>query len=162
FLEGNHEARISKYLHNYAPAVAGLVPSLEQLLGFEEYEVTYCAQPYQICDNLLAIHGNKLSTSQNSAGQSAFKERMRHGQSIVQGHSHRAGLIADTQGEKRFYSMECGHLMDISQAGYLDFNGVANWQQAFGLIRIDGGTAFPSIHYIDDGRATVDGYWVYG
>lgn len=157
FIEGNHEARISSYLRNYAPALMGLVPSLGELLSFDKYEVKYVDQPFQVAPGFLAIHGNKLSSTQNSAGQSAWKERMRHGSSIVQGHSHRAGLIADTQGKRRFYSMECGHLMDIKLAHYLDFHGTANWQQAFGILRVIEGCTYPELYYIDKGKTVVNG-----
>lgn len=157
FIEGNHEARVSSYLRNYAPAIAGLVPSLDKLLWFDNYKVHYVDQPYQVAPGFLAIHGKALSSTQNSAGQSAWKERMRHGSSIVQGHSHRAGIVADTQGKRRFYSMECGHLMDIKQAHYLDFNATANWQQAFGVLRVIEGCTYPELYYIDKGKTVVNG-----
>lgn len=160
FLEGNHEARIASYLRNYAPAIKGLVPSLNELLSFEENGVQYRDQPYQVAPGFLAIHGNKLSSTQNSAGQSAWKERLRHGSSIVQGHSHRAGIVADTQGKRRYYAMECGHLMDVGKAHYLDFKGISNWQQAFGILRVVDGRTFPELHYIDSGKAVVNGQTV--
>jgi predicted phosphodiesterase len=156
WIEGNHELRIRSYLHAYAPALLGVVPSFAELMEFDRFNVQYREQPYKVGPGVLAIHGNKMSSTQNAAGQSAYKERMRFGASIVQGHTHRAGLGYDTQERTRFW-MECGHLLDIKKADYLDFKGTANWQQALGLIRVVGNKAFASLHYIDKGTTVVEG-----
>lgn len=149
FLVGNHEDRIGSYLRRYAPAVMGIVPSLPELLDFAGLGVGLQAQPYRLAPGVCAIHGKLLSSVLGSAGQSAFKERVRHGTSIVQGHSHRLGLGWDRQDRARFW-MECGHLADPAQAGYLDF-GHANWQQGYGLLEMRGDLVFPSVHAIHDG-----------
>lgn len=156
FIMGNHEDRLAKYVKTYAPALAGLVPDIPTLLDFDEYEVQLQPQPYAVAPGVLAIHGNLLSSTLNSAGQSAYKERQRFGQSIVQGHSHRLGLGFDTQERTRFW-METGCLIDLKQAGYLDFTGVANWQHGFGMLHIRGSRVFPEIHHIKDGTSVWTG-----
>lgn len=155
FIPGNHEARINSYTKSYAPAVAGLVPSLPELLGFEEYNVAYHPSTYDVAPGTRAIHGKLLSSVLGGAGQSAFKERMRHGTSIVQGHSHRLGIGYDTQDRTRFW-MECGHLCDVDKAGYLEFAGQANWQQGFGVLHVRDEQVFPSVHMISNGRSAFD------
>ena len=150
FIQGNHEARIGSYLRKYAPALAGLVPSLPDLLELDRFGVGFRAQPYRIAPGVSAIHGNLLSSVLSSAGQSAFKERARHGTSIVQGHTHRLGLGWDMQERPRFW-MEAGHLCDPSKAGYLDFKGQANWQQGFGVLHVLGERVFPEVHAIHNG-----------
>jgi hypothetical protein len=156
FISGNHEDRIKKYLHTVAPAFVGLMPSLGELLEFEQFEVQEKGARYPIAPNTLAIHGNKLCSTQQGAGQSAFKERMRHGRSIVQGHSHRLGIGWDSQEKDRFW-LEAGHLMEPGKAHYLDFPGVVNWTQGFGLLELHKGHVFPSVHAIQSGTTCVAG-----
>jgi UDP-2,3-diacylglucosamine pyrophosphatase LpxH len=151
FIPGNHEARISSYINTYAPAVSGIVPALPELLGFADYRVSYHPVSYNIAPGVKAIHGKALSSVLGAAGQSAFKERTRHGMSIVQGHSHRLGVGWDRQERPRFW-MECGHLYDTAKAGYID-HGVANWQQGFGILSINGDQVFPTVHAIHDGAS---------
>lgn len=155
FIKGNHEARIDSYLKRYAPALTGLVPSLPDLLEFDHFRVDFCAQPYRLAPGVSAIHGNLLSSVLGAAGQSAFKERQRHGTSIVQGHTHRLGLGWDRQETSRFW-MECGHLCDPGKASYLDFKGQANWQQGFGVLHVRGEKVFPSVHVIHGGASAFD------
>ncbi len=155
FIPGNHEARISSYVNTYAPAVSGLVPSLPELLDFNTYNVEYVPGVYDVAPGTIAIHGKMLSSVLGSAGQSAFKERMRHGHSVVQGHTHRLGIGYDTQDRTRFW-MECGHLYDTAKAGYLDFAGKANWQHGFGVLHVRDDKVFPSVHLIDDGVSAFD------
>jgi hypothetical protein len=155
FISGNHEDRIARYVSTYAPAVRGLVPDLSELLEFAAYGVELRAQPYAIAPGVSAIHGKALSSVLGAAGQSAFKERTRHGTSIVQGHSHRLGLGWDYQERSRFW-MECGHLTSAAALGYCDFDH-ANWQQGFGLIKVSqSGQVFPTVHAIDNGTSAFD------
>lgn len=151
FIPGNHEHRINTYVHAYAPAVAGLVPELPELLDFRTYDVSYHASTYAVAPGTLAIHGKALSSVLGAAGQSAYKERTRHGLSIVQGHSHRLGLGFDHQERDRFW-MECGHLTSAKALGYMDFDH-ANWQQGFGVLHIRDDQVFPTIHRIDNGMS---------
>lgn len=155
FIPGNHEARISSYVNTYAPAVSGLVPSLPELLDFDRFDVSYHPGVYDVAPGTIAIHGKMLSSVLGSAGQSAFKERMRHGVSVVQGHTHRLGIGYDTQDRTRFW-MECGHLYDTAKAGYLDFKGKANWQHGFGVLHVRDNKVFPSVHLIDNGTSAFD------
>jgi predicted phosphodiesterase len=149
FIMGNHEDRILTYTKTYAPAIAGLVPSLPELLDFDEHRVTLRQQPYTVGPGVSVIHGKALSSVLGAAGQSAFKERTRHGTSVVQGHSHRLGIGWDTQERSRFW-MECGHLTHPAMLGYTDF-GMANWQQGFGIVHIKDDAVFPTVHAIHDG-----------
>jgi UDP-2,3-diacylglucosamine pyrophosphatase LpxH len=156
FIAGNHDTRIRNYVLSTAPALKGIVRDYPELLDFEGYGVVEKKQPYRVAPGVAAIHGNKLSSTQNAAGQSAFKERMRHGVSIVQGHTHRLGIGWDSQEKDRFW-LECGHLKDIRKAHYLDYESVANWQQGFGALRIDGQRVFPTAQKITRGVTFFDG-----
>lgn len=155
FIPGNHEARISTYVTTYAPAVAGLVPSLPELLDFDRFDVAFSPGVYHVAPGTVAIHGKMLSSVLGAAGQSAFKERMRHGYSVVQGHTHRLGIGYDTQDRTRFW-MECGHLYDVAKAGYLDFASQANWQHGFGVLHVRGDDVFPTVHRISNGHSAFE------
>lgn len=156
WIEGNHELRVRTYLHKYAPALRGIVPSVPELLEFDIWDIEEMPQPYKIAPGTLAIHGYRMSSTQQAAGQSAYKERMRFGMSVVQGHTHRAGLGFDTQERTRFW-METGHLLDLSQADYLEFPKTANWQQGFGLLHVSGNRVHPELFYIQAGKTYVSG-----
>lgn len=158
FIPGNHDIRIQKYIDLHAPALRGVVRDYPDLLMFENYGVDHAGavegslqiDPYKVAPGTVAIHGELLSSTQQAAGQSAYKERHRLGKSIVQGHTHRLGLGWDTQERDRFW-MECGHLKDVRQATYLSYVGQANWQQGFGSLVIDGKSVYPTIHKIHKG-----------
>lgn len=156
WLEGNHEQRVRTYLHKYAPALKGIVPSVPELLRFAEFGVEEMKQPYRVAPGTVAIHGKRMSSTQNAAGESAYKERMRFGLSVIQGHTHRAGIKFDTQERTRF-SMECGHLLDIRQADYLEFPEQSNWQQAIGLVHVDKQRVFPELYLVQHGRTVIRG-----
>jgi hypothetical protein len=153
FLEGNHEARIRKYVTSVAPALAGIVRMVPELLDFKGFDVQPQGQPYRIAPDTVAIHGDLLS---KDAGKSAWKEMMRHGRNVVQGHSHRLGLMFETSDRTRF-ALEAGWLGDIRRAGYLSFKGVANWQQGFGELRVIGNRVFPSVIRVQGGTIAVAG-----
>lgn len=156
FLLGNHEDRIQNYIEKYAPALIGVARTVPELLEFERFGVELMDQPYGIAPGVRAIHGKRLSSTQQAAGQSAYKERMRMGHSIVQGHTHRLGVGWDTQERSRFW-LEAGCLLDLRKADYLDFRGVANWQQGFAMLHVDGSKVWPEVVPIHGGRAVLHG-----
>lgn len=141
-IEGNHEARLRAYVQQHAPALAGLVPTIPELLDLADLGINLQAQPLTLGQGVVAIHGKRLSSTQSAAGQSAYKERVRHGRSVVQGHTHRLGVGWDTADKTRFW-FECGWMGDITRAGYLDFAGVANWQLGLGALVVDGNHVSP-------------------
>lgn len=153
---GNHEDRLENYLKKYAKAVYG-VDALDtaQFGHFNAFDITVKPQPYSIGPGVRAIHGGLLGPT---AGASAIKELNRQGHSIVQGHSHRLGLLYKTTDKSRF-AMECGWLGDIRKAAYLNY-GVADWRTGFGLLTVSRDRAYPSLVSVDPGGAfLVEGKW---
>jgi predicted phosphodiesterase len=142
WLAGNHEDRLRAYVNNFAPALRDIVPSMRDLMRLDTHRVKAPrVQPHTVAPGTVAIHG-KLLASQ--AGMSARKEMLRHNQSIVQGHTHRLGVIYETTDRTRF-ALEAGWLGDIRKATYLDFPGVANWQSGFGYFYRDGNRVAPGV-----------------
>jgi hypothetical protein len=87
---------------------------------------------------------------------------MRHGKSVVCGHTHRAGLAAYTasSGGKighTLYGLEVGNLMDFKSAKYLK-GGSGNWQQGFGILYVNNKKVSPVFVPIEkDGSFIVEG-----
>ena len=155
WVSGNHEDRLRSYVHTYAPALATIVPSVAELMNLEKHGVRHYRQPYAIEPGVSCIHGKLLASV---AGSSARKEMLRHGTSIVQGHTHRLGVIYETSDRTRF-ALEAGWLGDIRRAGtYLDFPGVANWQTGFGFLGVDNKRITPGVVPVHErGRFTFHG-----
>jgi UDP-2,3-diacylglucosamine pyrophosphatase LpxH len=154
WLRGNHEARLSSYVNNYAPALKSVVPSWRDLMDLDKHNVLSPAQPWKIAPGTIGIHGNLLAPK---AGFSAHKEMVRHGQSIIQGHTHRLGVIHENTDRQRF-ALEAGWLGDIRKATYLDFPGVANWTTGFGYLHVDGKRVTPGVVQVHErGRFTFHG-----
>jgi predicted phosphodiesterase len=157
FVHGNHDDRLRSYCATYAPALLDILPSLPELMKLDSFGVKYPKpQPYRIEPGVSCIHGKLLATS---AGLSARKEMLRHGTSIVQGHTHRLGVIYETTDRQRF-ALEAGWLGDIRRAGtYLDFPGVANWQSGFGFLSVDNKTVSPGVVPVHErGRFSFHGH----
>jgi hypothetical protein len=151
---GNHEVRLRNYLMKYAQGLDGLrVLELNEFCHFDKYDIQVKGQPYAIAPGVAAIHGDKLGIT---AGASALKELRRHGRSVVQGHSHRLGVVYHTTDKRRF-AAEFGWLGDIRKASYLSF-GVADWQLGFGLLTVTPHEAIPELIPVQpNGSFTVRG-----
>lgn len=156
FISGNHDDRLRTYCATYSPALLDILPSLPELMRLDQFGVKYPQpQPYRIEPGVSCIHGKLLH---RQAGLSARKEMLRHGQSVVQGHTHRLGIVYETTDRTRF-ALEAGWLGDIRRAGsYLDYPGVANWQQGFGHLQVDGKRVTPGVvHVHEKGRFAFHG-----
>lgn len=153
-LLGNHCERWKNYLSRYAPGVFGMRDlTIEKRFHFEKFNIPILKQPHPIAPGVIAIHGDKLS---QDAGGSAKKMMLFHGKSVVQGHSHRLGIVYHTTDKRRF-AAELGWLGDQSQAAYLKL-GQANWQNGFGLLTVSGNEVTPELIPVQpNGSFTVRG-----
>lgn len=130
---GNHEKRIESYLKNKAPAFSSLRSlKLENLMNLSDYGIVRLPDNFDVVPGWVTHHGDYASLS-DIAGRSASNYSSKVGKSVIMGHTHRAGIIAESFGYnsrwKWRYGVEVGHAMDTKKAGYT--NGVANWQKAF-------------------------------
>lgn len=158
---GNHEKRIKTYLRTKAPALSSLRElNLENLLRLDELGFVGLPDNYDIAPGWVTHHGDFASLS-DIAGRTASNYSSKIGKSVIIGHTHRAGIIAESYGYnsrwKWRYGVEVGHAMDTRKAGYT--NGVANWQKAFAILDVyDSGKYInPTLTY-----ARPDGSFVYG
>jgi hypothetical protein len=157
---GNHEKRVEKYLRDKAPALQSLVDlKLENLMRLAEFGSVRLPDHYDIAPGWVSHHGDNASLS-DIAGRTAGNYSAKIGKSVIIGHTHRAGVTAESYGynsqSKTRYGMEVGHGMDLKKAGYT--NGVANWQKAFGYLEVwkKGRYIQPSVTY-----ARSDGSFVF-
>lgn len=148
---GNHEKRVEKYLRDKAPALQSLESlKLENLMHLDDLGFERLPDHYDITPGWVTHHGDNASLS-DIAGRTAGNYAAKIGKSVIIGHTHRAGITAESYGYngrwKTRYGMEVGHGMDPRKAGYT--NGVANWQKAFGYLEVwdKGRYVQPSVTY---------------
>lgn len=157
---GNHEKRIEKYLRDKAPALSSLESlKLENLMSLAEFGMERLPDNYDIAPGWVTHHGDYASLS-DIAGRTAGNYSSKIGKSVIIGHTHRAGITAESTGYnsrvKTRFGVEVGHGMDLRKAGYT--NGIANWQKAFGYLEVwdEGKYIHPYITY-----ARPDGTFVF-
>ena len=123
------------------PAFAAL-PELrfENWLGLKDLGITYWRDPMPIAPNWIVLHGDEGSVAQKG-GLTALGLAIKHGKSVVCGHTHRGGLSGLTMASggvlgHTLWGLEVGNLMSFKSARYLK-GGSGNWQQGFGLLYVD-------------------------
>lgn len=164
-LEGNHDERPRVYADRYSPALANdprQPYGFEQLLDFDGFGVMKLPEFYTIAPEWVFTHGHRgnISLSQIS-GNTATNAAKKFGKSVMMGHTHRAGIGFYSAGYgqevgKQLCGVELGNLMDMRKAQYLK-GGTANWQQAFGVMRVDGKHVQVEVVNVHDGKFIVDG-----
>lgn len=158
----NHDDRIETYVRKYAPGLDGL-PELriESFLQLESINCRFHREPYELAPGWLLLHGDEASLIQTSGG-TAMGLAKRTGRSVVCGHTHRMGIQHHHSAFRgsivsALWGFEVGHLMDMRQASYLKA-GIANWQQGFGILVVDGQDVLPlGIPMRADGSFWFDG-----
>jgi hypothetical protein len=158
----NHTDRLYNSIMKRLPGLLGAPEfELENFLKLDMLGITYHKDPWEIAPKWLLLHGDEGSVNQ-TGGQTALGLAKRTGMSVVCGHTHRAGLLHYTESyggktNRTIWGMEVGNLMKQNQASYLK-GGIANWQQAFGILYIDGNKVTPQLVPIQsDGTFIVDG-----
>jgi predicted phosphodiesterase len=160
-VRSNHTDRLFNYIANQAPGLMGIPElQLENFLRLPELGITYHKKPMPIAPNWIAVHGDHGRISQ-VAGQTALKQALQHGKSVVCGHTHRLGLTHATEASggvigRILTGLEVGNSMQFSKASYT--HGSANWQQGFGMLYLDGKNVTPvAVPVHKDGSFVVEG-----
>lgn len=170
-MRSNHADRIQKYLAKYAPAMSRTSwNQYERIMGYGHQPlldnrsavlpITYHSKPFQFARGWVLMHGDESGMNQTSGG-TALGLAKKLGVSVICGHTHRAGVQHMNVGFNGKFTteltgLEVGHLMDMRRAGYLGF-GAANWQQAFGVLRIRKGIVYPELVFIRNRKFVVEG-----
>lgn len=146
---GNHDERITTYIRKYAPALDGIKAlELDSLLHLDKHKIVGHDRIFDIAPGWVCAHGHEGALSR-IAGSTAMSLARRVGKSVVCGHVHRAGLQNESTGLNgriitQLTGMEVGHAMRLKDAHYLK-TGAANWQQACGVLTVDGNRVQPHL-----------------
>lgn len=136
FYEGNHEARLLRYLSNNAPQLAkladedGYVLSLPRLLKLKELGITWIPyfKHHVERGNVVVEHGD---IARAKAGYTAHAMLDRRGSSGVSGHTHRLALICRTQGDHERFWVENGSLCRRNMSS--PYTKKPDWIQGFSI-----------------------------
>lgn len=183
-IEGNHDARMQRFIQANALAAFGLkqadaaaddwpVMSIPFLLRLDDLRVRYIdAYPAATdWDNDLTrnIHGTK--TNSKGSTMSQYVHELPHINTWA-GHTHRAEVVYRTVlGERsrpiESYAANPGVLCRVDGAvpsvhGAIGSDGrpatvVEDWQQGFGLLYYNDRESWPQVHRIRDGATILDG-----
>jgi hypothetical protein len=149
---GNHDERAEKYAIERAPA---LIPEdgpnpyrADILLDFDGFGVEDVGGFYDLAPGWVSTHGHLGTPLRQVGGGSAIAAARKIGKSIVQGHTHRMGIIHETTGYSAkattVTGFEVGNMMDMRKADYvMRKSGMANWHSGFGVLYVDGNTVQP-------------------
>jgi hypothetical protein len=144
FLEGNHEQRLDRYLTRKASELADIVPSLVEMLQFDEHDIQ--SVPYGKSISFLGFcftHGNFVSAF---SAYTARRHYERYHSSGANGHTHRLGSYSHTDMHGRSHTwleMGCLCRRDMEYV-----KGVANWQQGFITARVHNGALVPTLVHV--------------
>lgn len=157
----NHDDRLSKYVADNAPGLAGLPElEIEEFMGLNELGITFHKKPFQVAPGWLLMHGDE-GTLSRVPGMTALGLARRTGMSVASGHTHRGALTNESYGHsgrvtKSIFGLEVGCMMDVKKAEYMKA-GITNWMQSVGVLVIDGKDVFPQLLPITNGKLHFNG-----
>ena len=146
-IRSNHTDRLYNRVMRSAPGLLGAPElELENFLRLPALGITFHKEGWDgIAPGWCALHGDEAGVSQ-VAGQTAQGLAKKTGKSVVCGHTHRLGLqpystsVGGTL-TRTLWGFEVGNLMELKEAKYT--KGIANWQQGFGILYVDGKNVTP-------------------
>jgi hypothetical protein len=134
--EGNHEARLSKFITANAPELSespGL--TMEDFCGFADFDAKY-VHPYGNgvdWHGILVAHGNRVNAHSAGSAKAEFGDS---GTSLIMGHTQRLGAYYVTDRTGTHAAFENGCMCRIDPGGAApSMRGprVNNWQQGFAV-----------------------------
>lgn len=124
YLQGNHEARLQKYLWTRAPELEGLRSlRLPRLLGLSDLSIDWVGSGILRWPGLVWKHGNFV---RSKSGVTATAELERLWRSGVSGHTHRLAQVFKRNDAGVFTWVEAGCLCDLDPE-YVE-GQTADWQ----------------------------------
>jgi len=127
YVQGNHEARLRKYLWKKASELASLrALNIDALLRLRELNITYHEKMHKIGD-LYFFHGEVIRQHSGYTAKAMFD---RKGVSLIHGHTHRDGkyTLRNLNGQYAVWENYC---LCSLEPEYIDF---PNWTQGFAYI----------------------------
>jgi len=149
YLEGNHEARMTRAINKQIPAAYGLtrphsdlpVLSVPNLLGLDQIGIEYIGDypkgEVWISENLRAVHGSVVRAKSGATATAVLDAGTQA--STLFGHVHRRELasrtLVDHNGPRTISAFCPGCLCKID--GTVPGRGVPNWQNGLGVVDFD-------------------------
>lgn len=132
YIEGNHEARVEKWVGDH-PVLTDLPDmDLNNLLRLNDYGFANSGKmvldAYLANNEVIITHG--IHTGSNKAGFAARFEMARYGISGFSGHTHRMAQYFERSKRSLKTWFECGHMQEW-QPHYL--KAFPNWQQGLAI-----------------------------
>jgi hypothetical protein len=159
YVTGNHEFRLRKYLVNEAPALHNVMPSVDELLRLKELDIKWVDLPehlssfkdvYTDWHGVLIGHFNKYNRNSAYTAKALVDDK---GVSIVQGHTHRAGVFFKENYKRHLFGIENGCMCRIDKTHEVN----PNWQHACTVLTLKNGTIYPELIKIENYRAVYGG-----
>lgn len=145
FLEGNHEARIRKYILNKAPDLAGLdATRVDNLLQLQKIGWDFIAEhKFYAINDLYFTHGEYANA------HSPLKHINEYNVSVVHGHTHHISCKYQRGLDKTIQGWELGCLCSMDVGA--EYVKKANWQHGFGTATFNKGRWWIQAYHIQDG-----------
>jgi hypothetical protein len=145
--EGNHEARLNKYLWSRAPELASL-PGLDirNIFSLDDLRIHYKTKETEV-GGVVMTHGHIVRAH---SGWTAKAMMEGYGQSVIHNHTHRLGAVYSSRRGSDWVGFENGCLCQMDPS-YI--TGTPNWQHGFsvGWLRTDGTFNFSQVHIKNGG-----------
>ena len=148
YVSGNHEIRLRKYILVNAKALIHLEGlSVEEQLGLKNLGIQYIKpigkEASYLYGDALIGHFNKVNKHSAYTAKNLLEEK---GISLIQAHTHRAGIHLKTTYNKTLVAIENGCLCKLDP----EYVANPNWQQSFTAIYKDSkGHCEPHLIVID-------------
>ena len=150
-LEGNHEARLRKYLLNDASSLKNLKAlKMNNLLELASIGWDFIPEhKFYAVNNVFFTHGEFISS------QSSKKHMDEYRETIIHGHTHRIssryhrGLNSTIEG----WEMGCLASLEVGA----EYVKRANWQHGVGTVVINGDDYWINCHHIRNGKVEYNG-----
>lgn len=152
-IAGNHDDRFRRYLTDPASGISNLLDfrtrepllSFHGLLGYKPGDnITFIYDLHErggygggvLVNNDMQFRHGYIVRPKPGASPLADAERI--GRSLVQGHTHRAGIRVRQVGDKSIVAIELGHLVDVNHP-YMGYSNLLNnWHPAIGVGTVAG------------------------
>lgn len=151
FIEGNHEARIRKYIMDKCPDLRDLKAlRVDHMLELADIGWDFIPEHkfYQVND-VFFTHGEYANM------HSAKKHIDEYRVTVIHGHTHRITSRYHRGLDKTIVGVEMGFLASFDVGA--EFVKKANWQHGVGTVLIDGDDHWVNAHHIRNGKVEYNG-----
>lgn len=150
-IEGNHEARVRKYLQSSAPALSHITAlNIDNMLNLKDIGWDFIPEHnFYAVNNVFFTHGEFISP------HTAEKHMTVYNETIIHGHTHKLSTSIKKFMNRTIEGWEMGCLSSLSVSQ--DYVKMANWQHGVGTIVIQGNDYWIQAHHIKNGLVEFQG-----